>query len=135
MSQNYVENKIKEALKKASGNKALARQQLIAWAMDDTELLQGLTRAHLSGIAAYNIDRVLSGRRVRDANKPKPKAPPKGAMDVAGGEFGAEILKAVAGNSGAMFGFDDGTPRGKTKVSQSHINALKLMSKMGKARY
>lgn len=135
MSQNYVEKKVKLALQKSSGNKALARQQLIAWAMDDAELLQGLTRAHLSGIVAYNIDRVLSGKGVQDAGKPKPKAPPKKMMQAAGDEFGAEILKAVAGNSGAVFGFDDGTPRAPTKVSQNHINALKLMSKMGKARY
>lgn len=62
MSLEYVEARIKEALSLAHGNRSKARQQIIAWAHEDSKLLLGLTKPHLNGVVAYNIERVDSGR-------------------------------------------------------------------------
>ena len=62
MSLEYAEGRIREALKLSGGNAARARKQIIDWSREDMRLLQELTRGHLSGIVAYNVERVLSGR-------------------------------------------------------------------------
>ena len=38
MSLDYVESKIKQALKDSGGNMARTRQQVIAWALEDDKL-------------------------------------------------------------------------------------------------
>lgn len=127
MGQNYVEEKIREAVQHAGGNAALAKQQIIAWAMEDMRLLLGLTRSHLSGIVAYNIERVVSGRADKQRQQGEP-APPVPDIPEEEGNFGMEILKAVAGNNGAQFGFEPSTIRKHQKVSQSHVDALRMMA-------
>ena len=69
MSLEYVERKIVEALKLSNGNAAGARQQVIAWSLEDPELLKALTKSHLTGIVAYNIERVVSGRAEKARQK------------------------------------------------------------------
>lgn len=127
MSSTYVETRIKDALKASKGNKARASQQLIAWAMQDIKLLQGLTRAHLGGIVAYNVDRVASGRAEVTRSKPAPK--PKTAAPITkpatGDGFGKELLKAVASENAAVFGLETySSPSGTTQTSQRHIDAM-----------
>lgn len=132
MSRNYIEQRIKEALKKHNGNATRARQQVIAWAAEDQQLLLALTKSHLTGIVAYNIERILSGRSARTEN-----AATKAAQNVANPQkpskeenFGKELLKAVAGNSGATFGLEGySAPRKKTQVSKSHIDAIQAMAR------
>lgn len=129
MSKEYAERRIKEALIKANGNAVKARQQVIAWAMEDPKLLQALTRSHLTGIVAYNIERILSGRSVavEATEKTVQKESPKAAQKE---NFGLEILKAVAGNGGAMFGMEaySGGSQKRPKVSKGHIDAIKAMT-------
>lgn len=127
MDQDYVESKVREALKNSGGNAARARQQIILWAAEDQRLLLGLTKAHLSGIVSYNIDRVISGRADSGKNEEAAAA----AIPAAGNEeadFGMEILKAVAGNNGAQFGFEPSTLGKRQQVSQSHVDALRMMA-------
>lgn len=131
MSLKYAEQRIKEALVNAGGNQARARQQVIAWAFEDAKLLQALTKHHLTGIAAYHIERVASGR----AAKPKtaavakaPKATPKKEES-----FGKEILKAVANTDSAIFGLETySSPQKKGRASQQHIDAIRQMAARSK---
>ncbi len=134
MSLEYVERRIVEALKQTKGNTVRARQQVIAWAMEDPKLLLSLTKSHLSGIVAYNVERVVSGRaaaarkqqRPAEKKQQQPKAQEKPPVD---GPFGVELLKAVADTSSAVFGLEDngGLSRPK-RVSQSHLDAIKAMT-------
>ena len=127
MDKNYVEEKIKDAIKRSGGNMTRARQQIIAWAFEDARLLQELTKAHLSGIVAYNIERVASGRAASQKQVEEPVAEmPTPKEEEA--DFGVEILKAVAGNSGAVFGFEPSTMKKRPQVSQGHVDALRMMA-------
>jgi len=128
MSQDYVTGRVKAALKAAKGNKTRAQKQLMQWAGEDTKLLYGLTRAHLNGIVAYQIDRVASGRADKQKAAPEKaqKKPPQKQPDDA---FGMEILKAVAGNSGAVFGHEGGSASvGSGKASKRHADALRMIA-------
>ncbi|MCB9983372.1 MAG: hypothetical protein H6861_06845 [Rhodospirillales bacterium] len=131
MSLEYAENRIKEALKLNSGNQIKARQQIIAWTYEDAKLLHALAKPHLSGIVAYNIERVASGRADAARSKSEPKkaaAQPAQKQQVKEENFGMEILKALAGSS-QMFGLEDaGAPRKKQPVSQAHLDAIKAMA-------
>lgn len=128
MSNDYVEGKIKEALRLANGNTTRARQQLIAWCYEDAKLLQGFMKPHLTGIIAYNIERITSGRASR-ANTPINRAPqPKAPQNDE--DFGMEILKSIAGNAGPMFGLEGpSAPSGRrTGVSPQHLEAIKALT-------
>ncbi|MCB1563177.1 MAG: hypothetical protein R3D66_05120 [Alphaproteobacteria bacterium] len=131
MSLEYAEGRIREALKLSGGNAARARKQIIDWSREDMRLLQELTRGHLSGIVAYNVERVLSGRaeaaKKKKETPPKatPSAPPKTGKD----SFGLEILKAVASSSSEIFGFEDpGLPHKRGQASKQHIAAMKAIA-------
>lgn len=133
MSREYAEKRIKEALRRCNGNAVKARQQVIAQAMDDPKLLQALTKAHLTGIVAYNIERILSGRGTAEEQR-VPKAPQSVAKGQGGRKeenFGLELLKAVAGNGGAEFGLEGYSNGGqkRKKVSKSHIDAINALTK------
>lgn len=131
MSLEYAEQRIKEALKLAKGNQAKARQQVITWAMQDERLLQALTKSHLSGIVAYNIDRVASGRAEAAKRQPsqedfKPAPKQKGKKEPA---FGMELLKAVASSSADVFGLEHNAPLGRRgQASENHINAIRALA-------
>ncbi len=126
MSREYVEEKIKEALVLSHGNQARARKVLMDACTSDNKLLQFLTRPHLMGIISYNVERVASGRSAKAEAVKKEKASTASQNE---GDFGAELLKAVAGNSGDVFGLESGRSLQKrAKVSQSHIDALQMMA-------
>lgn len=129
MSLHYAEERIKEALKMSKGNIVKARQQIIAWTYEDAKLLHEIAKPHLSGIVAYHVDRVKSGRSSKPQTPPPEK--PKPAQPKAQNEeqFGLEIIKAIAASEGAVFGLEGHaahTPRGQ--ASKQHIDALKKMA-------
>ncbi len=128
MSLEYVERRINEALKLSKGNTTKARQTVIKWCEEDAKLLHGLTKAHLNGIVAYNVERIASGRNDKSKKKaPPPKLPAKE-------KFGMEILKAVV-NSGSVFGLEAGeAPRRKGQASQQHIDAIKKLTQKNKTK-
>ncbi|MEM7680179.1 MAG: hypothetical protein AAF182_04175 [Pseudomonadota bacterium] len=131
MSLEYANKLVAQALQQAGGNQTKARQLIINQAMQDTKLLQALTRHHLKGIVAYHVERVASGR----ANKPQ-QAPdrPQTVATAADDEFGMEILKAIANSSSAVFGMESYASPQKTKrqASQQHIDALRQMADRSK---
>jgi len=140
MSREYAEKRIKEALKKFNGNAVKARQQVIAWSIEDPKLLQALTRSHLTGIVAYNIERILSGRSAaveaaeHIVDSSKPAASSQSGKPQKKENFGMEILKAVAVNGGGMFGMEaySGGSHKRQKVSKGHIDAIKAMTQSRK---
>ena len=137
MSREYAERRIKEALKKAGGNPVRARQQVIAWTYEDSKLLHALTKAHLTGIVAYNIERILSGRGAAEEQTSEEGKVAAVNNSKKEENFGMELLKAVAGNSGAMFGLEgysggSSSKKGR-KVSQNHLNAIKALTKGSKS--
>jgi hypothetical protein len=134
MSNEYVEHRIQEALKLCNGNATRARQQIIAWCHEDTKLLQGLVNPHLTGIVAYNIERITSGRAQNARPKPINAAPgPRAPKDPVGNDenFGMEILKTIAGNAGPMFGLEGPQAPSSRRpgVSAKHIEAIKALTK------
>lgn len=135
MSMDYAVEKIKEALTLSKGNAARARQQVIAWTYEDARLLHALAKPHLTGIVAYQVERVLSGRAEPVAPRPSKKgAAAKNSLREQ--EFGQEILKALGGQGGAVFGTEAYSGSGLSprarKVSQSHVEAIRLMASKSK---
>ena len=137
MSLEYVEKRIREALRLSRGNTLQARKIITGWCQEDPKLLQSMTKPHLSGIVAYNIDRVASGRSTRAREKIKspssktPQTPKKKTED----NFGRDLLKAVAAAGAAEFGFDHGRPSPKRgQASQQHINAIHQMASRSKTK-
>lgn len=133
MTLEYAEGRIKEALKLAKGNRIKARQQIIAWTFEDAKLLHALAKPHLSGIVAYNIERVASGRadaakaapQTKEKNAEAPKKAANKPVKKNEEQFGMELLKAVAGSSTAIFGLEDaGAPQKRSGTSQNHIDAI-----------
>ena len=135
MSLSYVESKVREALKISGGNVVRARQQLIAWTYEDSKLLHALTKNHMTGIVAYHVDRVLSGRTAKP--KPPPSQPKKPTVaPEPGDEFGQEILKAVANSSSAVFGLEGySAPQKRGQASQRHIDAIHQMAAKQKSKF
>ena len=141
MSMEYAVSKIKEALRLTHGNAARARQQVIAWSHEDARLLHALTKPHLTGIVAYQVERVLSGRADaasadKAASNDKPvnlaAVPAKTREQEDRETLGREILKVLGGSGGAMFGTEayggqslSSKPRA---VSKSHTDAIRLIA-------
>ncbi len=136
MTLEYAESRIKEALKLSKGNTLKARQQIIAWTFEDPKLLHALTKPHLTGIVAYNIERVMSGRADAQRAQKTQAAPPtqlnkkpitSSPKPQKEETFGMQILKA-AGASPALFGFEDANASKGGRVSQNHINAIRAIA-------
>lgn len=125
---DYVENKIKQALKLTRGHAGKARQQVIAWTYEDNKLLHALARPHLTGIVAHAIGRVMN-------QKDEPEPIPEPVIEQDGGEeFGMEILKSIAGDKSAHFGMESAAPPIKrSSASQRHIDAIQAMISKSKS--
>lgn len=129
MSLEYAEQRVKQALKLYGGNATKARQQIIAWTYEDPKLLHALTKNHLTGIVAYHIERVASGRaaKARNNKKMQPGTPMPDKANSQ--EFGMEILKAIAASGSPSFGLESyAAPQKRGQASQRHINAIKALA-------
>lgn len=132
MNRDYSESKIREALKLSGGNATRARQQIIAWAFDDTKLLHELMAPHMTGIVAHAINHVMAAKE-----KPRPAViePQQVAADVKQDPFGLEILKAIALGNPAQFGLENANATSRKQVaSQRHVDAIKEMVSKGKTK-
>jgi hypothetical protein len=70
MSDTYVTLKIREALNAGQGSRAQAQRILIAWALDDEQLLRGLCKPFLKAIAASAVDRLARPTALQPALAP-----------------------------------------------------------------
>lgn len=132
MNRDYSESKIREALRLSGGNATRARQQIIAWAFDDTKLLHELMAPHMTGIVAHAINHVMAAKE-----KPRPAViePAQVVADIKQDPFGLEILKAIALGNPAQFGLENANATGrKQAASQRHVDAIKEMVAKGKTK-
>lgn len=130
MPLEYAESRIKEALEIAGGNRTKACQQLISWMAEDVRLLQILTRPHLNGIVAYNVERVASGRSEKARKKFESGAPAKKIKaNETPMDFGKELLRALVGEGAPAFGLENGQIGKKRKASKGHEDALRQMAR------
>lgn len=127
MSWDYVERKVMEALKITRGNPTKARQQIIAWTYEDNKLLYELTKPHMTGIVGHAIGHVVN-KKNSEAEDSKPDLKTVSEQDL-NGDFGLEILKAIAAGGSPQFGVESNAPRVKKKqASQSHIDAINALT-------
>lgn len=125
MNREYAEKRIRDALKASGGNATVARQQIIAQALDDTKLLHELVAPHITGIVAHAVNHVLHAKeKAVPAAPASPKPLPKDAKN---DPFGMEILKAIALGNPAQFGLESGVSIKKQAASQRHIDAIRQM--------
>jgi hypothetical protein len=123
VSKEYAENKIKDALKLCNGNMGLARQQIVALAYEDMDLLRTLVRPHLDGIVAYQVERVASGRAEKEEYRPELPLP---KID---DDFGMKLLRAAVADDVRVFGRDNmRQPRKRKIASKQHIEAIHKMA-------
>ena len=131
MSREYAEARIKEALSQCKGNPTKTRQKVIAWALDDVRLLQGLTKPNLTGITAHAINRVVSKLDEDPEEIHVPEMPQ--TLDMEPETFGKEILGALSGDN-TVFGEETYTPspvttsRSREQASQNHSDAIYKMT-------
>ena len=57
MSNSYVDGKVREAIMAAKGSRTNAQKLLMAWAVEDPDLLRGIAQPFLKAIAAAAIER------------------------------------------------------------------------------
>lgn len=57
MSNSYVDGKVREAILAAKGSRMNAQKILMAWAVEDPDLLRGIAQPFLKAIAAAAIER------------------------------------------------------------------------------
>lgn len=124
MSREYAERRIRDALKSSDGNAARARQQIVAWALEDTRLLQELVAPHIAGIVAHAVNRVMTMKEKK--LPPTPEVAPQ-TPQAPTDPFGMEILKAIALGNPAQFGLESGVTTKKQAASQRHIDAIRQM--------
>ena len=135
MSREYAESRIREALRQHKGNVTKARQQVMAWAFEDSKLLQALAQPHLTGIVAHAVSRVVYRQSTGEeqAEETVPEIPK--ALDMAPETFGMEILKALSSDNTAVFGRDGGAPVSRRKqASKTHTDALRMMASKAKKK-
>ncbi len=121
MSNEYAENKIREALSLHDGNISRARATVLLQSNDDPALLRALTSPHLDGIIAYQVDRVASGRAEIEKRHPEKPAP---TMEE---HFGMNLLRAVAASDAPVFGQEGISPTKRHGASKQHIDAIHKM--------
>lgn len=138
-AKTYLTSRIKEALYNAEGNKSKAMQQIMSWSQQDQQLLQALTKAHLSGIVAYHVDKIASGGEIDDsAQKPSPMQKPKPRtrngrkrVDPAqGSPFGKALLQAASSTKSSVFGLEsyEAPAKADDNATQRQADAMKHLA-------
>ncbi|SMF81061.1 hypothetical protein SAMN02982917_5147 [Azospirillum oryzae] len=90
MSNSYVDGKVREAILAAKGSRMNAQKILMAWAVEDPDLLRGIAQPFLKAIAAAAIER--AGRPASS----RPAARPAAAGGAGGGRPSASGLSRDA---------------------------------------
>ncbi len=103
MGNSYVDGKVREAVLAAKGSRTTAQRLLMAWAVEDPELLLGIAQPFLKAISAAAIERAVrpAGGGARSA---RPEAAggrsPAGPAPRPGSALSKEALASVLGRLG-----------------------------------
>lgn len=126
MGRDYVENRIREALRLTGGNEAKAKRQLLAWLYEDHKLLLELTQPHLNGIIAYALMRSKN----EDAQvAPAIKAATQNKAKAQEADFGESMLRSFVSGNSARFGYEgSAAPVRRKTASQSHIDTMHMLA-------
>ena len=134
MAIEYAEEKVAEALEKAQGNKAIARQYLIEWIHRDHKLVLGLTALHMKGIIPFWVERVDAKQKIAEAVDKKTADSVNKTVEKPK-TFGEDMLRTFAGQGTAQFGLESGSiPLRKKNASQTHIDAINLIVSKNKSK-
>lgn len=138
MARDYVDNKIREALRLNGGSEARTKQQVHNWLYEDHRFLLELTRPHIKGIVAYSVSRaknkMLTERAAEDeaAQAAKETADAQDAGSAkqkkkqAG--FGETMLRSFVSDNAARFGYESSSPPvGRRTASQKHIDTMHML--------
>lgn len=124
MNADYLEEKILEALELSGGNQARARQHLIAWSMEDAQLLRILVRPHLTGIISYAVQRVAKRAARKKSDQASRKSSPPSDKT-----FGEEMLSALSDDNAEIFGQSSPFPTGrKPEASARHEKLMRMLA-------
>lgn len=145
MSREYVENRIKEALRLSGGSEGKAARQIHAWLYEDHKFLLELTRPHLGGIVAYSVARtktkMLTDGKEGAAAKSREEEELKAAKEAAAKAkkkepgFGESILRSFVSDKAARFGHESSAaPVRKKTASQSHIDTMHMLAAAAKKK-
>jgi hypothetical protein len=74
MSGSYVDDKVREALLASKGSRATAQKILMAWAVEDPQLLLGISKPFLKAIAAAAVERGIRRAGGGGTRSPQPAA-------------------------------------------------------------
>ncbi|OYD85487.1 MULTISPECIES: hypothetical protein [Azospirillum] len=109
MANSYVDGKVRDALVAAKGSRATAQKLLMAWAVEDPQLLLGISQPFLKAIAAAAVER---GVRPSAPSRSAPAAPgrSRGPADSA---LSKEALADVLSRLGRDPGEDAPTAGGR----------------------
>lgn len=130
MSREYADTKIKDALSLCNGNMALARKQIVLLAHEDPALLEALTKPHLDGIVAYQVERVASGRA-----EPEKRGIEEIPLEALKNEdFGMQLLRAVAAEDVTIFGMENASGAKRKAASKEHIDAIHKIASNRKSK-
>jgi hypothetical protein len=122
---NYAETRIKEALRLCGGDPVKAREQVIAWAYKDPQLLMALAEPYLQGLVAYNMEQLGAASSPAGQKTPQKNKRTKSGK---GTDFGLGILKAAVNSRAEIFGLE--TPQaGSKEASQEHVDAILKIAK------
>ncbi len=106
MSNSYVDGKVREAILAAKGSRMNAQKILMAWAVEDPDLLRGIAQPFLKAIAAAAIER--AGRPPSRSAAARPAAGGGGA--VGRGPSASGLSRDALENLLNQLGRDSGDP-------------------------
>lgn len=139
MSQDYVENRIKEALKDAGGSEGKAARQVHAWLYEDHKFLLELTRPHIGGIIAYSVARTKNKMLTEGKSDAQAKSRHEEELKAASAanktsskkepDFGESILRSFVSDHAARFGHESSAaPVRRKSASQNHVDTMHLLA-------
>jgi hypothetical protein len=123
----YLDRCVAEALAQSGGARPEALRILLARARLEPALLQALVAPHLRGIALYHLDRVARRGDAKTGSPPpplpqraEPAPPPEGFAD--------DLLAAIEGQGGALFGLEAAPASTPGQTSARHAAALRRLA-------
>ncbi|CBS87436.1 hypothetical protein [Azospirillum lipoferum] len=105
MSNSYVDGKVREAILAAKGSRMNAQKLLMAWAVEDPDLLRGIAQPFLKAIAAAAIERAG-----RPPSRNAPARPAAGGGAGGGRPSASGLSRDALENLLNQLGRDSGDP-------------------------